>query len=233
MKVALEWVKNNVANFGGDPNNVTIFGQSGGGAKVNTLMAMPSAKGLFHKAVNQSGSFRAAMLDKATTQAIGTEVLKELNISADKVDEIQNVPFEKLSDAGKKALKTIADKMKAEGKPVIGFGLSWGPSVDGEVLPYQLMSNEAFELSKNIPLLIGTTKNEFAVFRGNVPANSTEEQVLEAVKKTYGNKAEAYIAAAKKAFPEDTKPSTVLDIDVTGDGWKIQGGTLYGNSVCI
>ena len=64
MKVALEWVKNNVANFGGDPNNVTIFGQSGGGAKVNTLMAMPSAKGLFHKAVNQSGAFRSAMLDK-------------------------------------------------------------------------------------------------------------------------------------------------------------------------
>ncbi|AYQ31932.1 carboxylesterase/lipase family protein [Runella sp. SP2] len=215
MKVALEWVKTNIANFGGDPNNVTIFGQSGGGAKVNTLMAMPSAKGLFHKAINQSGAFRAAMLDKKTTQAIGAEVLKELNISADKVDDVQKVPFQTLSDAGKRALKTIADKMKAEGKPVIGFGLSWGPSVDGEVLPYQLFSNEAFELSKNIPLLIGSTKNEFAVFRGNMPANSTEEQVLEAVKKTYGNKAEAYIAAAKKAFPEDTKPSAVLDIDVT------------------
>ncbi len=213
MKVALEWVKNNVANFGGDPNNVTIFGQSGGGAKVNTLMAMPSAKGLFHKAVNQSGAFRSAMLDKKTTQAIGTEVLKELNISADKVDEIQKVPFEKLSDAGKKALKTIADKMKAEGKPVIGFGLSWGPSVDGEVLPYQLFSNEAFELSKNIPLLIGTTKNEFAAFRA-APANSTQEQVLELVKKTYGAKADAYVAAAKKAYPEDTKPLALLDNDV-------------------
>jgi para-nitrobenzyl esterase len=197
MKVALEWVKNNVANFGGDPNNVTIFGQSGGGAKVNTLMAMPSAKGLFHKAINQSGSFRAAMLDKKITQAIGTEVLKELNITADKVDEIQNVPFQTLSDAGKKALKTIADKMKAEGKPVIGFGLSWGPSVDGEVLPHQLFSNEAFELSKNIPLLIGTTKNEFAAFRA-APANSTQEQVLELVKKTYGAKADAYVAARKK-----------------------------------
>ncbi|CAH0995769.1 Para-nitrobenzyl esterase [Emticicia aquatica] len=215
MKVALEWVKNNISNFGGDPNNVTIFGQSGGGAKVNTLMAMPSAKGLFHKAINQSGAFRANMLDKSTTQAIAAEVLKELNISVDKIDDIQNFPFQKLSDAGKKALSTVAAKMKAEGKPVIGFGLSWGPSVDGEVLPYQLFSNEAFELSKNIPLLIGTTKNEFAPFRGSVPANSSYDEVVAAIKKSYGEKTDAYIAAVKKAYPNDTKPSSMLDIDVT------------------
>ena len=199
MKSALEWVKTNISNFGGDPNNVTIFGQSGGGAKVNTLMAMPSAKGLFHKAINQSGAFRAAMLDKATTQAIGAEVMKELGISADKVDDIQKIPFQTLSDAGKKALKTVADKMKAEGKPVIGFGLSWGPSADGEVLPYQLFSNEAFELSKNIPLMIGTTINEFAVFRGGIPSNSTNEQATEAIKKVYADKTDAYISAVKKS----------------------------------
>ncbi|MGL1558210.1 carboxylesterase family protein, partial [Vibrio parahaemolyticus] len=69
IKAALEWVKTNISNFGGDPGNVTIFGQSGGGAKVNTLMAMPSAKGLFHKAINESGAFSTNMLDKATTQA--------------------------------------------------------------------------------------------------------------------------------------------------------------------
>ena len=215
MQFALEWVKTNIANFGGDPNNVTIFGQSGGGAKVNTLMAMPSAKGLFHKAINQSGSFRTNILDKSTTQTIAAEVLKELNISADKVDAIQNIPFQTLSDAGKKALKTVADKMKAEGKPAIGFGLSWGPSADGEVLPYQLFANEAFELSKNIPLLIGTTKNEFTPFRNAVPANSSYQEVVEIVKKTYGDKTDAYIAAIKKAYPNDTKPSTLVDIDVT------------------
>ncbi|HET9433452.1 MAG TPA: carboxylesterase family protein, partial [Chitinophagaceae bacterium] len=80
IKAALEWVKANIANFGGDPGNVTIFGQSGGGAKVNTLMAMPSAKGLFHKAINQSGSFRMSMLEKSSTQAIAAEVLKILNL---------------------------------------------------------------------------------------------------------------------------------------------------------
>ncbi|MCP9753998.1 carboxylesterase/lipase family protein [Lacihabitans sp. CCS-44] len=214
MKAALEWVKTNITNFGGDPNNVTIFGQSGGGAKVNTLMAMPSAKGLFHKAINQSGAFRSAMLDKATTQAIGAEVVKELGLSSDKVDEIQNVPFQTLANAGKKALKTVADKMKAEGKPAIGFGLSWGPSADGEVLPYQLFSNEAFELSKNIPLMIGTTINEFAVFRGGIPANSTDEQAKEAIKKVHGDKTDAYISAVKKAYPNG-KLTDMLSYDVT------------------
>jgi len=177
-------------------------------------MAMPSAKGLFHKAINQSGAFRTAMLDKATTQSIGAEVMKELGLSADKVDEIQKIPFQTLSDAGKKALKTIADKMKAEGKPVIGFGLSWGPSNDGEVLPYQLFSNEAFELSKNVPLMIGTTVNEFMPFRGGLPKGTTQEQAVEAIKKTYGDKTDAYIAAVKKAYPNAT-PSQLMDYDVS------------------
>ncbi len=213
MKVALEWVKNNISNFGGDPNNVTIFGQSGGGAKVNTLMAMPSAKGLFHKAINQSGAFRTNMLDKATTQAITTEVLKELNISAEKIDDIQSVPFAQLSAAGKKALKTIADKMAKEGKPVVGFGLSWGPSVDGDLLPYQLFSKEAFELSKNIPLLIGTVKNEFMPSLFSGLSNASKEKVMEYIKNTYKDKADAYVAAVKKAYPFDTKPSDLMDID--------------------
>jgi para-nitrobenzyl esterase len=214
IKAALEWVKINISNFGGDPNDVTIYGQSGGGAKVNTLMAMPSAQGLFHKAINESGSFRAAMLDKPTTQFIGAEVLKELGITADRVDEIQNVPFQKLSDAGKKALKTTADKMKAEGKPVIGFGLSWGPSLDSEVLPYQLFSPEAFELSKHVPLLIGTTLNEFTPFRGGMPKNTSDDKAMEAIKTMYGDKTNAYMAAVKKAYP-NTKLTGMLDYDVT------------------
>lgn len=212
MQVALEWVKNNIENFGGDPNNVMIFGQSGGGAKVNTLMAMPSAKGLFHKAVNQSGSFRTAMLEKAATQAIAVEVLKELNIEENEVDKIQAVPFAELSAAGKKALKTVADKMAAAGNPVPGFGLNWGPSRDGTILPYQLFSEEAFALSKDIPLLIGTVKNEFGtMFMGL--GNATAEEVQAIIKQRHGDKAEAYIKAIKKAYPNDTKPTDLIDVD--------------------
>ena len=213
MVAALEWVKTNISNFGGDPNNVTISGQSGGGAKVNTLMAMPSAKGLFHKAINQSGSFRTAMLEKTETQAIAAEVLKTLGLKPEQVDSLQTIPYPQLAAAGKKALKTIEAQMKAEGKPVMGFGLSWGPSRDGEVLPYQLFSNEAMELSKNIPLMLGTTKNEFFSSLMAGLTNGTQEQVNEFIKKQYGDKADAYTAAVKKAWPLDTKPSDLIDID--------------------
>jgi para-nitrobenzyl esterase len=210
MKAALEWVKTNISQFGGDPNNVTIFGQSGGGAKVNTLMAMPSAKGLFHKAINQSGAFRGSMLDKATTQAITAEVLKSLNIS---VDSLQKVPFATLASAGNKALQVVAAQMKAAGKPVVGFGLSWGPSVDGDLLPYQLFSDEAMKLSKDVPLMIGTVKNEFMPSLMTNMANATAEEVDAYIKKTFGAKADAYKAAVKKAYPADTKPSDLMDVD--------------------
>ena len=215
MKVALEWVKDNIANFGGDPGNVTIFGQSGGGAKVNTLMAMPSAKGLFHKAINQSGSFRTNMLEKQTTQAITVEVLKALNLEPGDADKLQTIPYAQLAEAGNKALKVVADQLKAQGKPVGGFGLSWGPSIDGTDLPYQLFSKEAFELSKNIPLLIGTVKNEFAAFATGAMHNATMEQVKEYIKKQHGDKADAFIAAVKKAYPDDTRPSDLISLDAT------------------
>ena len=215
IKIALEWVRDNISNFGGDENNVTIFGQSGGGAKVNTLMAMPAAKGLFHKAINQSGSFRMNMLEKTTTQLIAAEVLKALNLPPDQVDNLQKIPFTELSEAGKKALKVVADKMKADGKPIPGFGLSWGPSSDGEDLPYQLFSKEAFELSRNIPLLIGTTKNEFTPFMNGALTNAPLEKITATIKSQKADKADAYLAAVKKAYPEDTRPSDLLDIDVT------------------
>ncbi len=213
MVAALEWVKTNIGNFGGDPNNVTIFGQSGGGAKVNTLMAMPNAKGLFHKAINQSGSFRTAMLEKEETQAIGAEVLLNLGLQSDNVDSIQKIPFEILSVAGSNALKTIEEKMKAEGKPIIGFGLGWGPSRDGTDLPYGLFSKEAFELSKGIPLLIGTTKNEFAPFANMRFVGASEDQILAHIKEQWKDKADAYINAVRKAYPNDTAAKDLLDVD--------------------
>ncbi|WP_339628317.1 carboxylesterase family protein [uncultured Maribacter sp.] len=213
MVKALEWVKNNIANFGGDPNNVTIFGQSGGGAKVNTLMAMPKAKGLFHKAINQSGAFRSAMLEKEDTQSISNETIAILGLDAKNVDSIQNIPFEVLADASSKALRVVAEKMKAEGKPVIGFGLSWGPSRDGNDLPYQVNSKEALALSKDIPLMIGTAKNEFAPFANMRFVGASEEVIMKHIKDTYKDNADAYIKAAKKAYPNDTDPKDLLDID--------------------
>ncbi|APQ16821.1 carboxylesterase/lipase family protein [Maribacter hydrothermalis] len=213
MVKALEWVKNNIENFGGDPNNVTIFGQSGGGAKVTTLMSMPKAKGLFHKAINQSGSFRTAMLEKEDTQAIASETLNILGLNDTNVDEIQNIPFEKLAEASSKALAVVAEKMKAAGKPVIGFGLNWGPSRDGIDLPYQLSSPQALALSKDIPLMLGTAKNEFAPFANMRFIGASEETIMKHIQDTYKDKADDYVNAVKKAYPNDTDPKDLLDVD--------------------
>lgn len=213
MVAALEWVKANISNFGGDPNNVTIFGQSGGGAKVNTLMAMPKAKGLFHKAVNQSGAFRSAILEKEDTQSITAEVLTILGLNASQVDSLQTIPFAVLSEASTKALKIVEERRTAAGKPSIGFGLNWGPSRDGEDLPYQVSSEEAYGLSKDVPLLIGTVKNEFAPFQNGNMQKASKEEVMTFIEKRFGNKADAYVNAVKKAYPDDTKPSDLLDVD--------------------
>lgn len=222
MRLALEWVRDNIENFGGDPNNVTIFGQSGGGAKVNTLMAMPSAKGLFHKAINQSGAFRSNILEKPITQEIGAEVLKVLEIAPGQIDDIQSIPYMELVAAGNKALETVSNQMKERDQPVQGFGLGWGPSVDGQLLPYQVYAEEALALSIDIPLLIGTTKTEFMPSLSTGMTHASEKEVMDWLKKQYGEKTDAYVKAAKTAYPNYKMPSDLMDIDL-----RFRPGAIY------
>ena len=210
---ALNWVKLNIENFGGDPNNVTIFGQSGGGAKVNTLMAMPSAEGLFHKAVNQSGAFRSGFLTKEVTQSIAKETLKILKIKSRNIDRIQEIPFSVLSQASQQAMQIVAERLAKEGRTPGGFGLNWGPSLDGDLIPYDMSSDDAYEMSKHIPLLIGTTKNEFATFANGRFFGASEETVMKHIEQTYKDKASAFIAAVRKAYPNDTQPHDLLMVD--------------------
>lgn len=144
--LALEWVRDNISNFGGDPNNVTIFGQSGGGGKVATLMAMPSAKGLFHKAICQSGaSIKAVSAADATRGA--EALLAKLNLKHDQIDQLQNMPFEKLTAA----LAGVR-------------GAGSGPVVDGKTLLHDPFDPGAPAESANIPLLIGTVEEEVNFF---------------------------------------------------------------------
>ncbi|PPK86145.1 para-nitrobenzyl esterase [Neolewinella xylanilytica] len=214
-RLALEWVRDNIANFGGDPDNVLIFGQSGGGAKVNTLMAMPSAQGLFHKAVNQSGAFRGGFLTRETTRALGAETVAQLGLDAGSIDRIQSVPFDTLVAAGQRAIQVVSKRLADGGETVPGFGLSWGPSVDGEVLPYQMYAPEALALSKDIPLLIGTVKNEFMPsLRSREMSYAEEEAVLEYLGNQYGENLENYLAAVKEAYPDDTRPTDLMDVDM-------------------
>jgi para-nitrobenzyl esterase len=209
LVAALQWVKNNIAQFGGDPDNVTIFGQSGGGGKVTCLMNAPSAKGLFQKAIVQSGSYITRFDEKSSTQKVAAVLLEDLHLQPAQVDSLQKIPYDVLNEASKKALRKVSAELRKEGKP----GVGWDPVLDGDFFPYQMTDPAAMEISKNIPLLVGTTKNEFTPFNPGT-RNRTMEQVNADLKKRYGDKADAYMDAVKKAYPNTTDPSGYIDIDL-------------------
>jgi para-nitrobenzyl esterase len=210
LVAALKWIRENITNFGGDPDNVTIFGQSGGGAKVTSLMNAPSAKGLFHKGIVESGSYLNAFIEESIAKKVGAALLDELGLQPGQVDSLQKIPYERLNAAGSKALVKVQQSLKPEERPA--FGLEWGPVHDGIFLPYQLNDPAASGLSKDIPLLVGTTKNEFAPF---IPGsrNITMDGAKAKLQKKYGDKTQAYMAAVLKAYPETVKPSDYIDLD--------------------
>lgn len=215
LVVALQWVRDNISNFGGDPGNITIFGQSGGGGKVSTLMSSPLAKGLFHKAIVQSGVW-ADFQEQSVSKRIGAAVLNELGIIPSKVDSIQKVPYDKLVAAGNRAQAKVREQLKAEGVLTEGLGIrfGWTPTLDGVLLTHHMKDPQSLALSANIPLIIGSTKNEFMnSLRNPALKKANEAEVKEFLKKTWGDKTDAYIAAVKKAYPTDTRPNDLCDID--------------------
>lgn len=210
LVASLQWVKQNIAQFGGDPNNVTIFGQSGGGGKVTSLMNAPSAKGLFQKAIVQSGSYLTSFTESDVARKVSAALLEELHLQPTQVDSLQKMPYERLNAAGKVALRKVNESLKGDGQ---GFGLGWGPIHDGQFLPYQPSEPAAIALSKDIPLLVGSTKTEFGPFN---PANRETDmgKAKANLQKRFGDKTDAYIAAVKKAYPETTQPADYMNIDI-------------------
>ena len=161
---ALEWVRDNIARFGGDPSNVTIFGQSGGGGKVCTLMAMPSAKGLFSKAIVESGSITDLMTPQVTRK-VGCYTVESLGITPARLDKLAEVPYEQLLAAYNGAIRRVCDEAREDGvmpQNILSMILyAQVPVVDGDVIPFQPNSPEGLALSKDIPTIIGTTYHEF------------------------------------------------------------------------
>jgi para-nitrobenzyl esterase len=203
---ALEWVRDNIAQFGGDPGRVTIWGQSGGGGKVAALMVMPSAHGLFHRAIVESGSISRVRTPESAAR-LTEEVLQELGLDAMRLSELQYLPHAQLVGAGEKVLarqpRGLPDFRGAAER------LGWGPVLDGRNIPQHPFDPVAPALSASVPMIVGTNLNEF-VTNINHPDGEgmTEEQMVANVRGVYGDRAEQVVAT----FRERTPGATPFDI---------------------
>lgn len=203
---ALEWIRANIENFGGDPSNVTIVGESGGGGKVGTLMCMPAAKGLYHKAIIQSGTLLNTMT-KEKSQQLGLAVLENLGLTPSDVEELDTIPYMDLVKAGNDAIAKISGPRRPGSPTMFGFA----PSADGVVLLQQPFSPGFADISYEIPVMIGTTLNEMMpTFYGE--KDLTMEQVKERLAKEYGARTSQYIELFAKAYPDYT-PQDLISID--------------------
>lgn len=182
LVAALEWVQQHIATFGGDPGNVTIMGQSGGGGKVSTLLAMPSAQGLFHKAVIQSGS-TLKLRDREDSEESAREMVEELGVSSSNLEELQQVPW--------------TDIVEAEANS--GFG----PIVDGEVIPTHPCYPVSPEISADIPIYLGYTKEDVG-FTFDFDKPFTEDRLEKWVKENHADKAEDILTTYRDVYPDAT-----------------------------
>jgi len=210
LVATLQWVHDNIANFGGDPNRVTIDGQSGGGGKVSTLMAMPSAAGLFHGAIVQSGS-TLTVGDGEASKAYGLAFVEALGITADKADELNDLTYDELVAASQHASSTI----RGTGRSGRGRRGGVGPTVDGKYISQDPFDPTPAEFSKDVPMLIGSNLNEFGYGNRAIITPQTMEEVKATLTERYGTEnAERYIEAYQEAYPDDHQSQHILTTTV-------------------
>src|SRR5665213_966497 len=199
---ALQWVRENIAEFGGDPQRVLIFGQSGGGAKVSTLMGMPSAKGLFHRAVVESGSFSLSNTPDRSRK-LADLMLAELGLPGSRVDELHSTPYADLLRASTAALRRANRPVANVADPVAAArGLGFGPVADGVVLPSLPFAPDAPAVSADVPMIIGTTLNEFASgFNHPEYELMSASEVLDKVEAHYPGRGRSIVAAFQRRAP--------------------------------
>lgn len=204
MVAALEWVKNNIANFGGDPNNVTIIGQSGGGAKVTTLMNMPAAKGLFHKAVALSGTSLTGV-NKEYAEKLGLKVMEEAGLKPGEIEKLQQIPWREYIDITTRAVEKFAEEAKKMNISRGGFS----PVADGVTLNDQPFFSDPNHFSADIPLIINTTFHESSPSRTDASLEEiTLAGVVEKIKPRFGAEAGKIVEAYSQNFPK-AKPVEV------------------------
>lgn len=177
---ALQWIQENIESFGGDPDNVTLFGQSGGGAKVLALMTTPYAKGLFRRGIVQSGATETmgvTFTSQEASTSLTERILERLGITADHIEDIQNVSLEDLEKASEEALQETAEEYRIPAPLSDGYAMEWGPVVDGDYMPTDPVTEDSFaENGKGIDLLIGSNLNEWTMLMGGDQGELTEEE---------------------------------------------------------
>ncbi|HMJ70543.1 MAG TPA: carboxylesterase family protein [Cyclobacteriaceae bacterium] len=196
---ALEWVRDNIASFGGDPGNVTIMGQSGGGAKVCVLTAMPAAKGLFHKAVALSGSSLKAV-EKENAEKLAEYVLNEAGLTYNEMDKLQEMPWKQYLEFATRGLAKYREEMKM---PAFGGGGGFAPVVDGTYLPQHPYNGEPAPAAADVPMLICTTFNEQSPSRTDSGLETIDlGGVKDKLKGRFGDKTGDIVEAYAKVFPD-------------------------------
>lgn len=192
---ALEWVRDNIAQFGGDPNTVMVFGQSGGGRKVGTLLAMPSAKGLFHRAIIESGP-TIKLVERDQAARVAERLLAKLDVNPKQVRDLQKLPVERIMAAYFAVVKDMAgaDQMTA------GFS----PTVEGKIVPQHPFHPVASAVSADVPVLCGSTRTEMTLSSDAAAFSLDEDGMRRRVQNLLGENAAPVMEVYRRANPKAT-----------------------------
>lgn len=214
LVAALQWVHDNIAEFGGDPGNVTVMGQSGGGSKVSIIAAMPAAKGLVHKGVALSGSsVRGA--DKASAEALGEFIVKEAGLKPSEIDKLQQMPWEEYYELANRASAKFP-----------GGRRGFSPVGDGVDLPEGQFFDPQDPSVPDIPMLYCTTFHEWNPNRDDAELEKiTREGVIEKITPNFGENAAAAYDAYAAIFP-GTSPANVWAMAVSGRGGVVNSANV-------
>ena len=204
--LALKWVRENIAEFGGDPSRVLIFGQSGGGAKCATLMAMPAAKGLFHRVLTMSGQ-QVTAKPTAIANEVTKDVLDKLAVKYNKLDALKTLPMERIQEAAR-------------------VSSAWLPVTDGGALPRDPFDPDAPGLSAGVPMMLGNTHDETVTAAGRTGA-LTWEEAPRALKNSVGQYLGSYspeeiIRRYREIYPERDAAHVVVAAAVAFRAWPGQ-----------
>jgi para-nitrobenzyl esterase len=203
LTASLEWVRDNIENFGGNPGNVMIFGQSGGGAKTSAMLATPAARGLFHRAAVQSGSLlKFVPRDRATQSA--EALLKQLGIPKSRIADLQKVSWQQLLEAQVAVIAAAP-------------GLGGGPVLDGKYLTHDPFDPAAPPESAQIPLIVSTTLEDAALSLTNFTLSEADLKAL--IDKRFKDKGTEILALYRKYYPEKS-PYLIQAMMLTDAGFR-------------